>query len=189
MTADLPAVARSLAAPARAVRGARYLSRGALSNAGRSLAELRQAITDRASLVRVLDEPAGPGDLEGLSERECWELLARQTVGRLAYVARTATPDIAPVNYVLDDRSVLIRSGAGPKLQAAERRDRVAFEVDELDREAHGAWSVVVYGRAELVLPDAHLDVLPATWASGPRRHVLRVVPSRVTGRRLHATT
>ena len=82
---------------------------------------------------------------------------------------------------------MLIRSGAGPKLQAAERRELVAFEVDELDDDSHSGWSVVVHGRAERVTePDgADSAELPLPWAAGPRVHTIRITPRRVTGRRI----
>ena len=184
---DLPAAGRALSAPLSAVRAARHLSRGALDNAGRSLGDLRRAVTDRLELAsgRTGDD-ALPGDLETLDPDTCWDLLARARVGRLAYIARAGSPDIAPVNYVVDGRCVLLRSGVGPKLQAAERRDLVAFEVDEVDEDAHSGWSVVVYGRAVLVRPEESVGVEPLPWAVGPRRHLVRVVPTRITGRRLH---
>ena len=118
-------------------------------------------------------------------EAECLELLASRTVGRLAYVARAGTPDIVPVNYRYVDGRVVIRSAPGPKLQAAERRERVALEVDELDEETRSGWSVVVHGRATVLRPEHEPPEGAVPWAPGPRRHVLQVVPERVTGRRL----
>jgi hypothetical protein len=40
------------------------------------------------------------------------------------------------VNDVFDDDDVLLRTGRGPKLQTAERREFVAVEVDALDLDA-----------------------------------------------------
>ena len=134
------------------------------------------------ALAPVAD--ARPGDLTALSAEECRALLATRSVGRLAYVARAGVPDIAPVTYVLDGGDVVLRSGPGPKLQAAERGDTVAFEVDDLDEEAHTGWSVVVVGRARRVPASAGLAA-PEPWSSGPRRHLVRITPVRVTGRRL----
>lgn len=92
-----------------------------------------------------------------------------------------------PVNYRLHDGRVLVRSGPGPKLQAAERGDVVAFEVDEIDQDARSGRSVVVVGRARrLTTAEAQaLEGGPEPWAAGPRRHVLAVDLRRVTGRRL----
>ena len=153
--------------------------RGALHNAERALHHLHRDIADRAELQRD-----GRRRVVPLSTRETVDLLRRQSVGRLAYVSRADVPDVVPVNYRWYDGAVLIRSGPGPKLQAAQRRAMVALEVDELDVETRTAWSAVVYGRAEVLAhPEAVADV--DVWASGPRQHVIRIVPTRITGRRL----
>jgi len=91
------------------------------------------------------------------------------------------------VNYVVHGEDVLIRSGPGPKLQAAERGDLVAFEVDDIDEAAHRGWSVVVHGKARRLSPAdvQHLPVDAQPWAVGPRSHVIQVQAHRVTGRRL----
>lgn len=147
---------------------------------------LALTVADRLALTGELDADLNDdvGALRMMSRTECYDLLRTRTVGRLAYVAREGVPDIVPVNYVLDGDDMLIRSGPGPKLQAAERRDRVAVEVDVIDEATHTGRSVVVMGRAERLRPgDTEGD--PTPWASGPRRHVIRVRPDRVTGRRL----
>jgi hypothetical protein len=162
-----------------AVRGLLHpaLGRAALTNAEHALDHLHRAIEDRVAL-------RDGGRLERLSRAETHEVLATQLVGRFVYVAREGVPDVVPVNYVWHEDTILIRSGPGPKLQAAERRETVAFEVDEVDETTHTGRSVVVLGRAEVLEPRAvRLD--PEPWADGPRRHVIRIVPTRVEGRRL----
>jgi nitroimidazol reductase NimA-like FMN-containing flavoprotein (pyridoxamine 5'-phosphate oxidase superfamily) len=128
-----------------------------------------------------------PGDLIELSHATCLDLMRTCSVGRLAYVARAGVPDVVPVNYVLDGEDILIRSGPGPKLQAAERHDLVAFEVDSIDEEQHRGWSVVVHGVAHrLTGAEAkHLPVDVQPWAVGPRPHVIRVRIRRISGRRV----
>ena len=177
---------RALTGPVRAVHTVRTLARGAVTNAHRALVEVQRAVLDRQELSADLCAPAAPGRLQSLDEPTCWSLIASQQVGRLAYVARVGTPDVAPVNYAVDGRELLVRSGSGPKLQAAERRERVVLEVDSFDAADRSGWSVLVHGRAELVRLGDHLETEPDTWATGPRRHVLRIVPERVTGRRLN---
>ena len=163
----------------------------ALANARSAMESLGAAVTERAELMRLLvrdDRPeAHPGDLIALSRDACLQLLRSRSVGRLAYVARASVPDVVPVNYVMDGEDVLIRSGPGPKLQAAERRDVVAFEVDHIDEVAHRGWSVVVHGTARRLsaAEAAHLPVDARPWTVGPRSHVIRVRPQRITGRRL----
>jgi nitroimidazol reductase NimA-like FMN-containing flavoprotein (pyridoxamine 5'-phosphate oxidase superfamily) len=165
-------------------------TKGALDNAREATMSLALAIADRLVITGDADEADDePGTLHKMSRTECHELLEAESVARFAYVARAGVPDIVPVNYLLDGDDVLIRSGPGPKLQAAERREVVAVQVDTIDRTDHTARSVVVTGRAERLSADearALEDRLADTpWAAGPRRHVIRVVPTRVAGRRL----
>jgi hypothetical protein len=65
----------------------------------------------------------------------------------------------------------------------------VAFEVDEIDGATHTGRSVVVLGRATRMRPEEQQKVeertANATWALGPRRHVIRIRPTRMTGRRI----
>jgi hypothetical protein len=165
--------------------------RGALANASEAAAGLWLAVADRLLLTGELDvdtEP-GPGELHAMSREECDALLVECRLGRFAYAPRVGVPDIVPVNYVLDGRDILIRSGPGPKLQAAERGDLVAFEVDQVDPATQTGRSVVVLGRASRLRPEEQQKVEDKTagtpWALGPRRHVIRIRPTRVTGRRL----
>lgn len=151
----------------------------ALDNARRALDDVHRAVTDRAEL-----QGAGERGVSRLTHDEAVALLGRNTVGRFAYVARQGVPDVVPVNYVWRDGEILIRSGPGPKLQAAQRGERVAFEVDELDVDRRTGCSVVVTGQAGVdhtQLDDPDLE----PWASGPRRHLIRITPTRVDGRRI----
>lgn len=163
----------------------KHVAGSAVSNARVSLEAIACAVADRRHL-RVQEDSAKVGDLQRLSVGTCFELLATQTTGRLAYLARAGAPDVVPVNYVLRDGVILIRSGPGPKLQAAERRELVAFEVDDLNRDTRSGWSVVITGRAErLSYSDADALDLPAPWVNGVRRHTLRIKPMHVEGRQL----
>lgn len=189
MTVRVPALAdldRALHVPQTAVHTARRLTTGALDNARRSLEDISRAVSDRRTMQEQLEQAADPGDLQVIDPAECLSLLATRTVGRLAYLARAATPDVVPVNYALTDGKVLIRSGSGPKLQAAQRRDLVAFEVDEIDEHSHSGWSVVITGRLSVVpVDELGASQQPSPWANGPRRYLMRLDPRRVTGRRL----
>ena len=151
----------------------------ALSNARSALDELERSIAEREAL-----QAAGHRTVTRLSREETEELLAAQTVGRVAYVARAGVPDVVPVNYAWCEDGVLFRSGPGPKLQAAQRGETVAFEVDEIDLESRTGRRAVVVGRARVVSPrEAGAPVEP--WASGPRRFLVLVSAERVEGRRL----
>jgi nitroimidazol reductase NimA-like FMN-containing flavoprotein (pyridoxamine 5'-phosphate oxidase superfamily) len=118
----------------------------------------------------------------------CLRLLAADEIGRLAVVAGN-TALVFPVNYALDGESVVFRTDPGTKLEYGPRA-RASFEVDAFDRQRRTGWSVVATGRLEEVTRyDAatfervrQLAVDP--WA-GSKAHWMRLVPDRMTGRRL----
>jgi len=126
--------------------------------------------------------------LAPMDEPECWALLGRMGTGRLA-VAVGRQPDIFPVNYAVDARTIIIRTAAGTKLAGAVLGGRVAFEIDEFDAETETGWSVVLHGTAaevttlEDVLNTEDLGLRP--WAAGEKDRFLRITPFKVTGRRL----
>ncbi len=166
----------------------RRLGGGALTNARQALDQLTGGVQDRRRLLEdLLEDPADAphsGQLVRLSADTCLELLGSHVMGRLAYIARAGVPDIVPVNYALVAGRLLIRSAPGPKLQAAQRRERVAFEIDGVDDETHTGWSVVVSGIAGVLAP-AEALASPVPWASGPRRHTLAIEIVHVDGRQL----
>ena len=132
-------------------------------------------------------QPDGPV-LEELSRTECLRLLATVAIGRISYT-RQALPAVEPVNFALDDGTIVIRTDPGGKLAAAAHRAVVAFQADHLDLVLRSGWSVTVVGRCEEVTGAgdvARLDQLRLeSWAPGTRDHFLRIVPAIVTGRKL----
>jgi nitroimidazol reductase NimA-like FMN-containing flavoprotein (pyridoxamine 5'-phosphate oxidase superfamily) len=159
----------------------------ALDNAQAATAALAEQVRLREQLAPADDDE--PGALARLDRATCLVLLASRRTGRLAYVARAGVPDVVPVNLALDGDRLLVRSGPGPKLQAAERREVIAVEVDDIDEQRRTGWSVVVAGRAcrlhtsEVARLPA--DLLPEVWARGPRSSVIAIELTRVEGRRL----
>jgi uncharacterized protein len=120
-----------------------------------------------------------------LSERECWDLLGGMSLGRLV----TAVDDeahIFPVNFAVQNRTVLFRTAAGTKLISAAINNHVLFEAD--DHDAAEGWSVIVQGVARTLRTDEELaeadraQLLP--WTATSKTHYVRVSPVRVTGRR-----
>lgn len=60
----------------------------------------------------------------------------------------------------------------------------MAIQVDEIDPSHHVGWSVLVEGSAQWLYEEQdHVDV--QTWAPGSRPYVVRLTPTRVTGRRI----
>ena len=126
---------------------------------------------------------------EVLGVEECWRLLAAEEVGRLA-VIRGADPVVLPVNYVVDGTCIVFRTDPGTKYHQGPR-SKVSFEIDGLDHAAQSGWSVVASGFLEEI-PEhdvrsferaGRLAVEP--WAGGKKPHVMRMVASSVTGRRV----
>ena len=95
--------------------------------------------------VSVMGElPASGVGWQELSKSECFGLLARERVGRVAFVDELG-PIVMPVNFVLDRHMVVFRTDGGTKLDAAVRASRIAFEIDGPMRRPGraGAWSAV----------------------------------------------
>lgn len=135
----------------------------------------------------------GPGNwLDAIDSADAWELLRSHHLGRLAFSAHSGRPVILPVNYAVHDQHIVIRTGRGPKLEAARRGELVAFEVDEIDMEAHTGWSVTLTGKARWVRDPSTLAQLGAidlnVWAGGSRDETIVIEPLHIGGRRLLAT-
>ena len=113
-----------------------------------------------------------------LSREECHTLLGGRHLGRLAFVD-DKWPVILPVNYVLDDASVIFRTDEGSKLDAAVRGAPVAFEVDGVNEIEQTGWSVLARGHAEEVTDPDQLDRLRrlplVPWAPGAKAHYVRI--------------
>jgi uncharacterized protein len=135
----------------------------------------------------------GPEDskLEVLDAEECYRLLGTQEIGRLG-VNADHYPLIFPVNYGIDRvGAIVIRTGPGTKLSAGDHAN-VTFEVDQIDPATRSGWSVLVRGLAEEVADRHHVELVERTkatdvtpWAGGDRSHWLRLIPHKVTGRRV----
>jgi uncharacterized protein len=131
----------------------------------------------------------GHDDTVHLTDAECWSLLSRQTVARLA-VAVGSHPDIFPINYIVDAGGLVFRSGAGTKLAAAVLGRHVAIEIDGFDDRDRSVWSVVVKGDASEIDTMADrfaADDLPLyPWVASAKPNFVRIEPESVTGRRFH---
>jgi pyridoxamine 5'-phosphate oxidase-like protein len=92
----------------------------------------------------------GPGRQDRwqeLTKSECFALLARAHLGRVAAVDDRG-PVVFPVNFVFDRHTVVLRTDEGTKLDAAVKGSRVAFEIDGADPATRTGWSVLVRGEA-----------------------------------------
>ena len=120
-----------------------------------------------------------------LPVHECWDLMAGVTLGRLV-TSVSGRPEIFPVNYVVERRTILFRTAEGTKLVSTAINNHVVFEVD--DHNVAEGWSVIVKGTARSLRTDEEIEdaeraqVLPWT-ASETKTHYVRVIPEIVTGR------
>jgi uncharacterized protein len=120
-----------------------------------------------------------------LSVSESWDLLASVSLGRLV-TSVDGRPEIFPVNFAVQHRTLLFRTAEGTKLVSAVINNQVLFEADEHD--AAGGWSVIVKGMTRTLRSDGEIkeadraQLLP--WTATPKPHYVRVLPSSVSGRR-----
>ncbi len=128
---------------------------------------------------------------EVLEVHECWALLRQGAVGRLGVVS-DGHPDIFPVNYKVEDETLVFRTGEGTKLQAIEEGGYVALEADAVSADFGFAWSVVVKGTAAQVEnPGNSLNKVSRTlfpWQGVGKDQLIRISPESVTGRRFALT-
>jgi nitroimidazol reductase NimA-like FMN-containing flavoprotein (pyridoxamine 5'-phosphate oxidase superfamily) len=92
--------------------------------------------------------PLSPYAPEVLTDARCRALLRSVEVGRLL-LSLDAMPVAFPVNYrLVDDDTLVFRTGQGTKLSRALDRRLVGFEIDQVDSDAASGWSVLVLGIA-----------------------------------------
>lgn len=97
-------------------------------------------------MMNALDPP----QVRELDERDIRSILARNTVGRLAFV-RGEQIDVLPIQYIFQDGAIYGRTAVGGKLRAVNTLGTtVAFEVDEI-QSAHNWRSVLAHGSFYLV--------------------------------------
>ena len=115
---------------------------------------------------------------------DCWALLERGALGRLA-LTTAGVVDIFPVNYAVDGRRILFKTSEGTKLAELTVHDQVAFEIDGADDQT--AWSVVVKGIARTLERRMDLDRAEqrrlVSWLPTVKTRLVEIDPLEVTGR------
>jgi hypothetical protein len=128
--------------------------------------------------------------LQALPRQRSLDLLASVPYGRVVFSQR-ALPAIRPVNHLLHDGEVIIRTNLGSALSVETTLSGaivVAYEADMIDAATQTGWSVVVTGSARAVLDEA--DVLRyeralCPWIDDGKNTVIRISIDLVTGYRL----
>ncbi len=126
--------------------------------------------------------------LEILSTADCLRLLRSVPLGRLVHTYG-GLPAVRLINFLLDDDTIVFTTGPGDKLRAAERRDVVAFEADDVDTERHTGWTVTAIGHLSVITADEAAALrrnLPLhSWMPIGDPHLVRLGIESVHGRRL----
>ena len=123
-----------------------------------------------------------------LPREECLKLLERPGVGILA-LRGVEAPALRPVNFAARDERVVIRTGEGRILAAAEANEPASFVVTAVDAFEHTGRSVVVTGRLETRVPDEAIESLPVRpWVRSPKHHVVTLSMDEVSGREIDPT-
>lgn len=120
-----------------------------------------------------------------LSETECWQHLASASIGRLV-TSVDGNPAIFPVNFAVQNKSILFRTGEGTKLVGAAINNNVLFEAD--DHNVAEGWSVIVAGSARSLHSDEEIAEAERaqlfSWIATEKSHFIRIRSRSVTGRR-----
>lgn len=123
-----------------------------------------------------------------LTADESWQLLAGTSLGRIVFTHH-AMPAIRPVNHLVDDETVIIRSHLGAAIVGRAMDGAVVcYEADDIDPVRHTGWSVIVTGMARLVRDPAAIDRyqrMLQPWADGQMDYVIGITPQVITGLRL----
>jgi nitroimidazol reductase NimA-like FMN-containing flavoprotein (pyridoxamine 5'-phosphate oxidase superfamily) len=124
--------------------------------------------------------------VDDIERTECLRLLRKGTLGRIVYTV-DALPAVRPVNYVLEDESIVIRTDSASKLAGGARPEIVAFEVDDIDDKTGAGWSVVVTGPARAITDEgeiARVSKLPLhPWVVDGDGRYVRISCEIVAGR------
>lgn len=129
------------------------------------------------------------GTIEVLDRDTCLTLLDTVVIGRVAFAGDDGRVVVVPVNFIVDDGAIVLRTALGGKLSAVREGRLLSFEADDVEPGLRTGWSVLVTGTAEVVTDAAtigHLERLPlAPWPSTATPYLVRLHADEVTGRRL----
>jgi nitroimidazol reductase NimA-like FMN-containing flavoprotein (pyridoxamine 5'-phosphate oxidase superfamily) len=150
--------------------------------------------SDSASPEPRPDADAGERLMEKLDEAECLRLISPGGVGRIAFSSRMGL-SIIPVNYKLYAGTIVFRTaqdspmGEDLRTGIAGAEFKVAFEIDQIDEAAREGWSVLIQGAAHHVDSETERETAMQSgvqpWPRGLREHFVRIIPSRIAGRRI----
>ncbi|WP_042404912.1 pyridoxamine 5'-phosphate oxidase family protein [Streptacidiphilus carbonis] len=152
---------------------------------------VRHPITARS---QDADAPARPRRTVELNRAQCLRLLGGVSLGRIVFTQH-ALPAIRPVNHIVVDGDIIVRTHQGAALAAHVQGIPVpgavvAYEADIIDPDTHLGWSVVATGYARLVTDPAELAQYQGRlqpWVDQAMDHAVRIHPEVITGIQLTA--
>jgi nitroimidazol reductase NimA-like FMN-containing flavoprotein (pyridoxamine 5'-phosphate oxidase superfamily) len=119
-----------------------------------------------------------------LDEEQSWRLLDATKHGRLV-VSVAGEPDIFPVNYLISERKVYLRTAPGNKLAQLTINSRVLLETDGVLSDE--AWSVVLRGTARVLTNSSEVAAVEElglkSWVPTLKDFYVEIVPTSVSGR------
>lgn len=119
-----------------------------------------------------------------LDDEQSWKLLETTRHGRLV-VSVAGEPDIFPVNYLVSDRKIYLRTAPGNKLAQLTINSRVLLETDGILSDE--AWSVVLRGTARVLTNSTELAAVEElglkSWVPTLKDFYVEIVPTSVSGR------
>lgn len=119
-----------------------------------------------------------------LDDEQSWKLLEATRHGRLV-VSVAGEPDIFPVNYLVSDRKIYLRTAPGNKLAQLTINSRVLLETDGILSDE--AWSVVLRGTARVLTNSTELAAVEElglkSWVPTLKDFYVEIVPTSVSGR------
>jgi nitroimidazol reductase NimA-like FMN-containing flavoprotein (pyridoxamine 5'-phosphate oxidase superfamily) len=127
-----------------------------------------------------------------LESAEAMRLLADVAYGRVVFTLN-ALPAIRPVNHLVDDGRIIIRTRLASAVASTVRSTDgvvVAYEADSIDPQRLAGWSVVVTGRAHTLTDPAQVsryEQLLQPWVNHADT-VLAIESEVVTGFRIFAS-
>lgn len=120
-----------------------------------------------------------------LDEREAWNLLSSVSLGRLV-TSFGGQLEIFPVNFVVQNGTLLFRTAEGTKLFTTVMNEKVLFEAD--DHTTTEGWSAIVRGTAHMLssaedIREADQAVL-MPWVPTEKLRYVRITPTEISARR-----
>ena len=132
-----------------------------------------------------MDTTSPSAPVTELTEDESWKLLGSVTLGRLVTTVG-GWAEIFPVNFVVQNKTLLFRTAEGTKLLTSVLNEHVVFEAD--DHNVADGWSVVLRGSAHLLHTAEEIEKAERAglypWIATQKLRFVRITPETLSGRR-----